>query len=405
VNPAARRLDERTAPQRAVRTTEGAGGGHGSRCEAGAAPPLYRARTRAQFATDRPVGKAGDAARSQETTLVRATKSDPRGRAGGVIGDVAAGPSRDALRAPFLDERVPVVRSHVAVTVVLLAATACVDRPAPAAAPAAGALVVDEFGDTLRVGQPFRRIVSLDPTITEILFAIGAGQKLVGRSHWDAWPAAALRLPDLGPGIRPNVEAVLATRPDLVVLYASEDNRGAAARLRGAGVATAAFRVDQIDAFRRVTPLLGRLSGDSVAAGVTVDSVDRSLERVRAATAGRARPKVLIPAWDTPLIVIGGGSFVSQIVSIAGGDNVYGRRPERSPQVTLEDVVRRDPDVILIGPERRERYVTDPRWRSLRAVRDGRVLTMDTALVWRASTRMGEAAASIARLLHPDAVP
>jgi len=262
--------------------------------------------------------------------------------------------------------------------------------------------LVDDFGDTLRVAQPFRRIVSLDPTTTEILFAVGAARWMVGRSHWDAWPPAALALPDLGPGIRPNVEAILAARPDLVLLYASDDNRGAARQLRAAGVATAAFRIDQIPAFRRVTPILGRLSGDTAAARVTVDTVDRSLAHVEATTRGRRRPKVLIPAWDTPLLVIGGGSFVSQVVAIAGGDNVYGSHPERSPQVTLEDVVRRDPDVILTGPERRHRYLTDPRWKSVRAAREGRVLAMDTALVWRASTRLGESALSIARLLHPE---
>ena len=266
-------------------------------------------------------------------------------------------------------------------------------------------LLVDELGDSLRVDRSFHRVVSLDPTITEILFAIGAGPKLVGRSHWDAWPPAALKLPDLGPGIRPNVEAVLAARPDLVLLYASEDNRGAANRLRAAGVAAAAFRVDQIDAFGRVTRLLGRLTGDSAVARLTVDTVMRSLDRVRAATAGRARRRVLVPAWDAPLFVIGGGSFVSQLVSIAGGDNVYSSHPERSPQVTLEDVARRDPDVILVGPERASRYLTDPRWKSVRAAREGRVLTLDTSLVWRASPRLGEAAASIARLLHPGALP
>jgi iron complex transport system substrate-binding protein len=265
--------------------------------------------------------------------------------------------------------------------------------------------VIDDLGDSLRVGAPYRRIVSLDPTMTELLFAIGAGDKMVGRSHWDAWPSAALKLPDLGPGIRPNVEAVLASRPDLVLLYASQDNRAATARLRAAGVATGAFRVDQIDAFRRVTPILGQLSGDTAQARHAVDTVNRSLERVRAATAGRRRPKVVIPAWDTPLVVIGGGSFVSQLVTIAGGENVYGESRERSPQVTIEDVVRRDPDVVLTGPDRRQRYLTHPRWKALRAVRAGRVLPMDTAIVWRASIRMGEAAASIARELHPGTLP
>jgi ABC-type Fe3+-hydroxamate transport system substrate-binding protein len=297
----------------------------------------------------------------------------------------------------------PVVRSRFVVVVFAVAAAACsADRRAPQRA---ADTIVDELGDTIRLDRPYRRIVSLDPTLTEILFAIGADDKLVGRSHWDAWPADALKLPDLGPGIRPNVEAVLASRPDLVLLYASQDNRAATSRLRAAGVATGAFRVDQIDAFRRVTPLLGRLSGDSAPAQLAVDTVMRSLERVRAATSGRPRPKVVIPAWDSPLVVIGGGSFVSQLLAIAGGENIYGSTLERSPQVTIEDVVRRDPDVVLTGPERRNHYLTHPRWKALRAVRAGRVLPMDTAIVWRASIRMGEAAASIARQLHPGAVP
>ena len=296
--------------------------------------------------------------------------------------------------------------SRFAVIAVLAGAVgACADRPAVAGSSARDLVIVDELGDSVRVDRPFTRIVSLDPTTTEILFAIGAGDKLVGRSHWDAWPKEALRVADLGPGIRPNVEAVLGARPDLVLLYASEENRAAASRLRAAGVSTAGFRIDQIDAFRRVTPILGRLTGDTAAARTTVDTVNRSLERVRAATAGRPRPKVLIPAWDTPLIVLGGGSFVTQVVSIAGGENVYESSPERSPQVTLEDVVRRDPDVILVGPERRHRYLSHPRWRTLRAVRERRVLALDTALVWRASSRLGESAASIARLLHPGVLP
>jgi ABC-type Fe3+-hydroxamate transport system substrate-binding protein len=297
----------------------------------------------------------------------------------------------------------PVVHLRLVVSALLVGVAACGERPYTPRG--SSAVVIDDLGDSVRLGEPFRRIVSLDPTITEILFAIGAGDKLVGRSHWDAWPKAALALPDLGPGIRPNVEAVLAARPELVLMYASQDNRGATTRLREAGVTTAAFRVDQIDAFRRITPILGQLSGDTALARITVDTVMQSLERVRTATAGRHRPKVVIPAWDTPLVVIGGGSFVSQLVSIAGGENVYGSSTERSPQVTLEDVVRRDPDAILTGPDRRQRYLTHPRWQALRAVRERRVLPMDTAIVWRASIRMGEAAASMARELHPGVLP
>ena len=268
----------------------------------------------------------------------------------------------------------------------------------------AASRAADDFGDTLLLREPPRRIVSLNPPTTEVLFAIGAGGRLVGRTTYDRWPEAALALPDLGGGLRPNVEAVLAARPDLVVLYASDDNRDAARRLRAAGVATAAFRVDRIADFRRVTLALGELTGDSAAARVLVDSVGATIARVRAATQSRPRPTVFWPLYDQPLLATGGGSFLNELIDVAGGRNVYAFMPEPSPRITVEDLLQRDPDVVLLSPESRARYLADPRWRALRAVREGRVIAVDTTLVLRPGPRLGEAARSLALLLHPGAV-
>jgi ABC-type Fe3+-hydroxamate transport system substrate-binding protein len=262
----------------------------------------------------------------------------------------------------------------------------------------------DDFGDTLRLGAAPRRIVSLNPSTTELVFAIGAGRRLVGRTTFDRWPDSALAIPDLGPGLRPNVEAVLAARPDLVLLYASDDNRDAARRIRAAGVATAAYRVDRIADFRRVTLALGALTGDSLAARATVDSVDATIARVRASTAPLRRPTVFWPLYDQPLLATGGGSFLNELIDVAGGRNIYGFMPEPSPRITVEDLLTRDPEVILLSPESRARYVADPRWRALRAVRANRLLAVDTTVVYRPGPRLGEAARSIAQLLHPGAV-
>jgi iron complex transport system substrate-binding protein len=278
---------------------------------------------------------------------------------------------------------------------------ACV-RDAPSAS--ASRATTDDFGDTLQLHAPPRRIVSLNPSTTELLFAIGAGTRLVGRTTYDRWPDAALTIPDLGPGLRPNVESVLAARPDLVLLYASDDNRDAARRLRAAGVATAAYRVDRIADFRRVALALGALTGDSAAARATVDSVGATIERVRAVTASLQRPAVFWPLYDQPLLATGGGSFLNELIDVAGGSNVYGFMPEPSPRITVEDLLKRDPEIILLSPESRARYVADPRWRALRAVRENRLLAVDTTVVYRPGPRLGEAARSIARLLHPGAV-
>ena len=278
-------------------------------------------------------------------------------------------------------------------------------RDEPRAAPLAASRVADDFGDTLTLRGAPRRIVSLNPSTTELLFAIGAGGRLVGRTTYDRWPAEAIALPDLGPGLRPNVESVLATKPDLVVLYGSDDNRDAARRLRAAGVATASFRVDRIADFERVTIALGALTGDSLAARATVDSVRTTVTRVRAATASLPKPSVFWPLYDQPLLATGGGSFLNELIDVAGGRNVYAFLPEPSPRITVEDLLGRDPDVILVSPESRARYLGDPRWRALRAVREGRVISVDTTLVFRPGPRLGEAARSLAMLLHPGVRP
>jgi len=288
---------------------------------------------------------------------------------------------------------------RIVVALVLPVAACASDAPRPVARPA-----TDDFGDTLLVRAAPRRIVSLNPSTTELLFAVGAGSRLVGRTTYDRWPEAALALPDLGPGLRPNVEGVLAARPDLVLLYASDDNRDAARRLRAAGVATAAYRVDRIADFRRVTLALGALTGDTTAARTTVDSVDATIAHVRAATSALPRPTVFWPLYDQPLLATGGGSFLNELIDVAGGSNVYGFMPEPSPRITVEDLLKRDPEIILLSPESRARYVADPRWRALRAVRENRLLAVDTTVVYRPGPRLGEAARSIARLLHPGAV-
>ena len=264
----------------------------------------------------------------------------------------------------------------------------------------------DDFGDSVVVDPSHRptRIVSLNPTTTEILFAIGAGSRVVGRSTYDVFPDSARAVTDVGVSLRPNVEAVLAVHPDLVILYASNDNRPAAQRFHQAGVRTLSLKIDSITAFQRDTRLLGRLTGDSVSAYTLVDSVSATLARVRAATKGLPRPTVFIPTWDRPLIAIGGGSFLSQLLDIAGGRNIYEDVTPPSAVVTLEDVAKRNPDYVMTSPAATPNLNNDPKWRALAAVRQGHVLVYDTMLVGRPSVTLGAAAHLFADLLHPGAV-
>lgn len=265
--------------------------------------------------------------------------------------------------------------------------------------------IVDDFGDTLRTSSaPFRRIVSLNPATTEMLFAMGAGNHVVGRTRWDTYPPAALSVANLGDGLRPNVEAVLAVHPDLVVLYAAADNRDAAGRLKAAGIATLSVRDDRLADFRRILSLLGAALHDSASAQAVADSVTASLAKVRAATAGLAPVSVVWPIEIAPLRVIGGGSYLTDLLTDAGARNVYGTMADPSPQVSLEDVLRRDPAVVLTTAATVRAMRSDPRWQRWLADSGHRVLVPDTALVGMPSVRMGAAAAELVGLLHPGVV-
>jgi iron complex transport system substrate-binding protein len=289
-------------------------------------------------------------------------------------------------------------RSFVLCLFSALALAACEKSTRNAAA------VRDDFGDPVRIGVAPTRIVSLNPATTEILFTLGAGSRLIGRTKYDLWPDSARLIPALGDGIRPNVEVVLGTHPDLVLLYASQDNRPAAERFRSAGVNTLSLKVDHIVDFRRTVSLLGVILHASARARTVIDSVQNTLDRVQAATKGSTRPTVFWHIWDAPLITIGAGSFMNELVDIAGARNVYADIKGPSAEISLEDVARRDPDFILAGPVGAKQIRSDPRWRIVRAARDKKIFVVDTLLVARPSVRLGEAAVSIANLFHPGTI-
>ena len=279
-------------------------------------------------------------------------------------------------------------------------AVACTVAACAREEPAGVATVRDDFGNEVARGAA-SRIISLNPATTEMLFAIGAGSRVIGRTTWDSYPDSARLVPDMGPGLRPNLEVVIGAEPDLVILYASADNRPAADRLRSLGIATLAVKNDSIGDLARTMRLLGRVTGDSARAEVVVDSVHATLGRVRAATAGRERRTAFWYIWDSPLITIGRGSFMSELLDIAGAQNLYDDIAAPSANVALEDVVTRDPHWVVAGPEGTRNLRDDSRWRALPAVRAGRIIMADTALVGKPSVRLGEAAVSLARLLHP----
>jgi iron complex transport system substrate-binding protein len=262
----------------------------------------------------------------------------------------------------------------------------------PAGGSSAPVVLVDDAGVRLGLAAPPRRIVSLNPTTTELLFAIGAGPRLIGRSAACDEPAAAAAIPSLGDGFPPAVEAVAAARPDLVVLYHSAGNAAAAERLRALGIAVLRLRTDRLADVGRAARLLGQAigrphAGDSVAARL---EAELGAERTAGRTAA-SRVPVLLLAWDQPVIALGAESFVSELVELAGARNVFADIPAPSAPVPLEAIAAREPAaVILVGSEM-PGLERRPPWGTLRAIREGRVLRLTESAANRPSPRAPEA--------------
>jgi iron complex transport system substrate-binding protein len=268
----------------------------------------------------------------------------------------------------------------------------------------------DDFGAPLPVDARYAdRVVSLNPAATEAIFAIGAHAKLVGRSRWDQYPAEVSRIPAIGDGIRPAVEAVLVAKPTLVILYATAENRAVAEALARAGVRTIALRVDRIAQFHAQLRVLGIALGVAERAAAVSDSVQRTLERVRALTRPIAeRPAVVWPVWNTPPMVIGGGSYMDELLEIAGARNVFHESAQPSPTVSMEEIVARAPALVLVSARQVASFGNDQTWRALPAVRAKRFVVHDPAVTGRPSVVLGMAAVQLARVLHPtlaDSLP
>ena len=245
--------------------------------------------------------------------------------------------------------------------------------------------IIDDAGDTIALAHPARRVVSLIPASTELLFALGAGAQVVGRTAWCDYPAEALAVTNLGDGLQPNLEAVLAVTPDLVVLYRSAQNAAAAEQLRAHGIATAQLATDRLADVPRHARTLGTLLGRADMADSLAERYARALTGVDATDSGG--PSVLILAWDQPPIAIGAGSFLSELVERAGGRNLFADLPSASAPVSLEAIAARDPDLVLVVGDESPGFASRPEWQAVRAVRERRFVRVQGSEFSRPSPR------------------
>ena len=286
-------------------------------------------------------------------------------------------------------------RTHLAALLVL-AVAACARREH---VPVRGGIAVtDDAGRRVTLAAPVRRIVSLLPSFTEIIFAIGAGDRLVGRTTWCDYPPEALAVPSVGDGMPPSVEAVAARRPDLVVLYRSGPNVTAAEQLERLGIRTVLFDLNLLEELGPAARRLGRLAGQQQAG----DSLAAVMDSLASQPPIPSTRSLVFIVWDNPPIVIGAGSYLDRLAALAGGRNVFHDIGSPSAQVSIETIAARDPDFVALLSDSAvpPRYAARPEWRVVRAVRDGRFLFLPGQLFGRPGPRAAEAIRELRRRLE-----
>jgi len=259
--------------------------------------------------------------------------------------------------------------------------------------------------------SPARRIVSLVPAVTEMLFAVGAGPQMVGVSSFDREPPEVDRLPRVGALLDPDLERILSLRPDLVVVYDSQDELKS--QLARAGTPVFPYRHGGVAGITETIRRVGRRTGHAETADRLVREIGAALEAVRTRASGRARPRTLLVLGRDPdtlrnVFVSGGVGFLHELLEAAGGANVFEETRREGVQVSVEQILAKRPEVILElraeGDARDDPHALGA-WESLSsvpAVRNGRVHVMHGSELVVPGPRIARAAERFARTLHPD---
>jgi iron complex transport system substrate-binding protein len=266
--------------------------------------------------------------------------------------------------------------------------------------------VRDDAGRTLTLPAPATRVISLIPAQTGVIAILAGPDVLIARTQWDDDPRLQ-HLPGIGNALTPSVEWLAAQRPDLVIAWPDAQSRDVVQRLSDVGIPVYASRVESIDDIRSMIERLGVLLGVPSRADSLNATIAAELDAVRARVAARRPPRVLYLLNVDPPMAAGGGTYVDELVGIANAENVFGDLRQPWPQVSLEEIIRRAPDII-IRPSESALSVPlaglggRPGWRELSAVREGRVHAVDPNLFNRPGADVGTAAARLAELIHPD---
>jgi iron complex transport system substrate-binding protein len=265
--------------------------------------------------------------------------------------------------------------------------------------------VEDDLARTVTLGKPATKIVSLAPSITECLFAIGAGENVIGVTDYCNYPPEAARKHHVGGMINPSIEAVVGLEPDLVVLSMEGNIREDFRRLTSLGIPVFVSNPRTMEGIYSSLRSLGTLTGKGARAQELASALEAREEAVRNASRGQSPVRVLLFVSLQPLMCAGGKTFIDELLRASGGKNIALHATGTYPSYSRENVIADDPEVIIVTSDilHEGTPLTGmfPEWGNVSAVRKGRVFRLDTDLVSRPGPRALEALETLYHILHP----
>ena len=260
---------------------------------------------------------------------------------------------------------------------------------------AAEVAVVDDNGQKLHLVEPAKRIISLAPNITEVLFYIGAGEKIVGADEYSNYPEAAKDILRVNNYAAANYELILSLQPDLVIAWQSGNGDKIINPLRKLGIPVFVVETQKIDEIPSLFRRLGELSGHKGQAEQLAAAFTKRLKDLRVAQANKSVVRTFYQIWDEPLITLNGEHMVSDIIDLCGGVNIFGDAIPLVPYVNIESIVAADPQVIIAGGSQEEKpmwFESWQQWGGVSAVINKQIYLIPSDLMQRHSVRILEGA-------------
>jgi iron complex transport system substrate-binding protein len=284
---------------------------------------------------------------------------------------------------------------------VLVSASLCMT------AGAAGITLTDQVGRPVTIPHPPVRIISLAPNITEILFAVGAGGNIVGVAEYSDYPPEASKLPLVGTYIKPNIERIISLRPDLVIATADGEKKAEIRRLADLGIPVYVINPKNLSEVVKTVREIGRITGYIDGAEKTAGKMEARIKAVRKTAAKTPAVRVLLVLSMDPLITAGEKTFQNELITAAGGINIAAGEKIRYPTLSMEEVIVRAPEVIIMtsmtrGIDRNTVLAAWSRFSSIPAVKKEKIFVVDSDIVDRPSPRIVDGLEALARLFHPE---